>query len=159
MQVSFERPELVLPGLALRIGPTSSVTLTTSYLDGAVRLGKGSRGSKFVFLRGGEADAAGENCACSHCLRRMLLACTLAIGEAMHAGMEAVGLSSTTWWGAAVLAAAVTMLAWGVVAAFGADVGRLRLPLAALGCAVLLLARLTGRPKQQMRGDIAAQSA
>ena len=28
----FERPELVLPGLALRIGPASSVELATTYL-------------------------------------------------------------------------------------------------------------------------------
>ena len=58
-QVGFDRPELVLPGLGLRIGPRSSVVLTTSYLDARVRLGRGSRGSRFVFVKGGEADAAG----------------------------------------------------------------------------------------------------
>ena len=58
-QVRFERPELVLPGLALRIGPRSSVQLATTYLDERVRLGRGSRGSLFVFTRGGEADRVG----------------------------------------------------------------------------------------------------
>ena len=58
-QVRFERPELVLPGLALRIGPRSSVELATTYLDERVRLGRGSRGSRFVFTRGGAADRAG----------------------------------------------------------------------------------------------------
>ena len=57
--MDFDRPELVLPGLGLRIGPRSSVVLTTSYLDASVRLGRGSRGSRFVFVKGGEADAAG----------------------------------------------------------------------------------------------------
>lgn len=41
-------------------GPPSSVQLATTYLDETVRLGKGSRGSLFVFTRGGAADAAGE---------------------------------------------------------------------------------------------------
>jgi hypothetical protein len=58
-QVRFERPELVLPGLALRIGPPSAVQLATTYLDERVRLGRGSRGSRFVFVRGGSADGAG----------------------------------------------------------------------------------------------------
>lgn len=59
LQVCFERPELVLPGLALRIGPRSSVELATTYLDERVRLGRGSRGSRFVFTRGGAADQVG----------------------------------------------------------------------------------------------------
>ena len=62
-QVRFERPELVLPGLALRIGPPSSVQLATTFLDERVRLGRGSRGSRFVFARGGAADSAGALCA------------------------------------------------------------------------------------------------
>jgi hypothetical protein len=41
-------------------GPPSSVQLTTTYLDERIRLGKGSRGSLFVFTRGGAADEAGE---------------------------------------------------------------------------------------------------
>lgn len=59
-QVNFEPPELALPGLSLRIGPESSVVLTTSYLDETIRLGKGSRGSRFIFVRGGDADSAGD---------------------------------------------------------------------------------------------------
>ncbi len=59
MQVLFEKPELCVGGLSLRIGPESSVVLKTSYLDESVRLGKGSRGSNFVFVRGGEAETAG----------------------------------------------------------------------------------------------------
>lgn len=43
-----------------RTGPPSSVVLKTTYVDERVRLGKGSRGSLFVFTRGGAADAAGE---------------------------------------------------------------------------------------------------
>lgn len=41
-------------------GPPSSVQLSTTYLDDKVRLGKGSRGSLFVFARGGAAERAGE---------------------------------------------------------------------------------------------------
>mgnify|MGYP001810428080 FL=1 len=41
-------------------GPPSSVQLSTPYLDERVRLGKGSRGSLFVFTRGGAADQAGR---------------------------------------------------------------------------------------------------
>jgi hypothetical protein len=47
-------------------GPPSSVQLSTPYLDERVRLGKGSRGSLFVFTRGGAADAAGEICVSIH---------------------------------------------------------------------------------------------
>jgi hypothetical protein len=57
VKVCFEPPVLSLPGgIHTRIGPPSSVILTTTYLDENVRLGKGSRGSKFVFSRGGNAD-------------------------------------------------------------------------------------------------------
>ncbi|KAG2491387.1 hypothetical protein HYH03_010178 [Edaphochlamys debaryana] len=60
VQVLFEPPVLTIgEGLHLRIGRTSSVVLSTTYLDERVRLGKGSRGSLFVFTRGGAADAAG----------------------------------------------------------------------------------------------------
>lgn len=56
----FEPPVLSLgSSVHLRIGPPSSVVLTTTYLDQRVRLGKGSRGSLFVFTRGGDADSAG----------------------------------------------------------------------------------------------------
>lgn len=49
-----------------RIGPSSSVVLTTTWLDGTMRLGRGSRGSRFVFLRGGYARAAGAPVAACH---------------------------------------------------------------------------------------------
>jgi hypothetical protein len=59
VKVFFDPPELTLPGgISTRIGPPSSVVLTTTYLDERVRLGKGSRGSLFVFTRGGESDLA-----------------------------------------------------------------------------------------------------
>jgi hypothetical protein len=45
--------------LAAAAGPPSSVQLSTPYLDERVRLGRGSRGSLFVFTRGGAADEAG----------------------------------------------------------------------------------------------------
>ncbi|MEW5304011.1 MAG: hypothetical protein WDW36_006652 [Sanguina aurantia] len=47
------------PGIVFLAGPPSSVELQTQYLDERVRLGKGSRGSLFVFTRGGAADTAG----------------------------------------------------------------------------------------------------
>lgn len=57
VKVCFEPPVLSLPGgIHTRIGPPSSVVLTTTYLDEKVRLGLGSRGSRFVFSRGGTAD-------------------------------------------------------------------------------------------------------
>lgn len=45
--------------IIIAAGPPSSVELQTQYLDERVRLGKGSRGSLFVFTRGGAADTAG----------------------------------------------------------------------------------------------------
>lgn len=60
VRVLFEPPVLSLGNaLHFRIGPPSSVQLQTTYLDERVRLGLGSRGSVFVFVRGGDADAAG----------------------------------------------------------------------------------------------------
>ncbi|WIA10095.1 hypothetical protein OEZ85_010302 [Tetradesmus obliquus] len=60
VRVLFEPPVLSLgSGLHFRIGPPSSVQLSTPYLDERVRLGRGSRGSLFVFTRGGAADKAG----------------------------------------------------------------------------------------------------
>ena len=48
----FDPPEITLGGLpTFRVGPKSSVVLSTTYLDHRVRLGKGSRGSLFVFTR------------------------------------------------------------------------------------------------------------
>ncbi len=60
VKVQFEPPELSLgSAVVLRIGPPSSVQLTTTYLDEHVRLGLGSRGSLFVFRRGGVSDREG----------------------------------------------------------------------------------------------------
>lgn len=60
VKVFFEPPVLSLgKDIHIRTGPPSSVVLKTTYVDERVRLGKGSRGSLFVFTRGGAADAAG----------------------------------------------------------------------------------------------------
>ena len=62
LQVSFEPPRVSLPGgISLAVGPTSSVVLSTTYLDERVRLGKGGRGSSFVFTRGGVCEHAGKH--------------------------------------------------------------------------------------------------
>ena len=59
-KVFFNPPMLGLPfGIHTSIGPSSSVVLKTTYVDERVRIGKGSRGSLFVFTRGFESDAAG----------------------------------------------------------------------------------------------------
>jgi hypothetical protein len=59
VKVFFDPPELTLPGgVTTRIGPPSSVVLTTTFLNERVRLGLGSRGSLFVFTRGGESELA-----------------------------------------------------------------------------------------------------
>ena len=123
-----------------------------------MRLGRGSRGSRFVFVRGGEADAAGAG---SHMFfgRQVCHQMEGLSSVTTHAGMETVGLSSTTWWGASVLAPVVTALAWGLAAACGADLWRQRLPLAVLGCGVLLVAKFFGRPQQQMPRADATQTA
>ncbi|GIL70436.1 hypothetical protein Vretimale_3563 [Volvox reticuliferus] len=60
VQVVFEPPVLsIANNLHLKLGNPSIVGLTTTYLDERIRLGKGRRGSLFVFTRGGAADAAG----------------------------------------------------------------------------------------------------
>ncbi|KAL3137903.1 hypothetical protein ABBQ38_005152 [Trebouxia sp. C0009 RCD-2024] len=77
VKVSFEPPRVSLPGgISLAVGPTSSVVLSTTYLDERVRLGKGGRGSRFVFTRGGACE---------------------------HAGMEDIGTARTTASGYAIL--------------------------------------------------------
>jgi hypothetical protein len=59
-KVFFEPPVLTLPfGIHTSFGPESNVVLKTTYVDDRVRLGKGSRGSLFVFTRGGESENAG----------------------------------------------------------------------------------------------------
>ena len=58
VRARFESPRITLGGLpAFSVGPKSSVVLSTTYLDEDVRLGKGSRGSLFVFARKSAAQA------------------------------------------------------------------------------------------------------
>ena len=78
VKVFFDPPVLGLPfGIRARIGPKSSVVLKTTYVDERVRIGKGSRGSLFVFTRGYDSDKA---------------------------NMDIVGLEKTTVLGKAILA-------------------------------------------------------
>lgn len=51
IQVIFEAPELKVGGLGFQYGGESEVKLQITYIDEKVRLGKGSRGSLFVFQR------------------------------------------------------------------------------------------------------------
>ncbi|GER39765.1 plastid-lipid associated protein PAP / fibrillinfamily protein [Striga asiatica] len=50
-KVVFEPPELKVGGLQLKYGGESEVKLQITYIDKKIRLGKGSRGSLFVFQR------------------------------------------------------------------------------------------------------------
>ncbi|GAQ78629.1 hypothetical protein KFL_000160320 [Klebsormidium nitens] len=49
--VKFKRPTFKLGPFSFSFGGDSSVRLATTYLDERIRLGKGSRGSSFVFKR------------------------------------------------------------------------------------------------------------
>lgn len=51
IQVVFEPPEFKIGGLDLQYGGESEVKLEITYIDEKIRLGKGSRGSLFVFQR------------------------------------------------------------------------------------------------------------
>ncbi|XP_052200806.1 probable plastid-lipid-associated protein 8, chloroplastic [Diospyros lotus] len=51
IQVVFEAPKLRVGGLKLQYGGESEVKLEITYIDEKIRLGKGSRGSLFVFQR------------------------------------------------------------------------------------------------------------
>jgi hypothetical protein len=51
MQVVFEAPELKVGVLDFRYDGQSEVKLQITYIDDKIRLGKGSRGSLFVFQR------------------------------------------------------------------------------------------------------------
>ncbi|XP_028798315.1 probable plastid-lipid-associated protein 8, chloroplastic [Neltuma alba] len=51
IQVVFEAPELRVGSLELQYGGQSEVKLRITYIDDKIRLGKGSRGSLFVFKR------------------------------------------------------------------------------------------------------------
>ena len=56
VRVRFQRPKFTLVGQTFTFGPESSVELITPFLKKQIRLGKGSRGSLFVFTKGGKAD-------------------------------------------------------------------------------------------------------
>lgn len=58
VKVFFEPPRINVGPASIEIGGYSSVVLATTYLDDRVRIGKGSRGSYFVFVRGGAAEHA-----------------------------------------------------------------------------------------------------
>ncbi|NP_001338050.1 Probable plastid-lipid-associated protein 8, chloroplastic isoform 2 [Zea mays] len=51
IQVVFEAPELKVGSLGFQYGGESEVKLEITYVDEKIRLGRGSRGSLFVFLR------------------------------------------------------------------------------------------------------------
>ncbi|XP_062097107.1 probable plastid-lipid-associated protein 8, chloroplastic [Humulus lupulus] len=51
VQVIFEPPELKVGALEFRYGGESEVKLRITYVDDKIRLGKGSKGSLFVFQR------------------------------------------------------------------------------------------------------------
>ncbi|XP_074317372.1 putative plastid-lipid-associated protein 8, chloroplastic [Silene latifolia] len=51
IQVIFEAPQLKVGGLDFQYGGQSEVKLQITYIDEKIRLGVGSRGSLFVFLR------------------------------------------------------------------------------------------------------------
>ena len=51
VQVIFEPPELKVGPLEFRYGGESEVKLQITYIDDKIRLGKGSKGSLFVFQR------------------------------------------------------------------------------------------------------------
>lgn len=113
VRVDFEPPRLELPGgINLAVGPTSSVVLSTTYLDERVRLGRGGRGSSFVFTKGGQSD---------------------------HAGMEKIGLGRTTIQGYVILlslAAAFCALAFNLLQAGTVQSKIIAAPPALLGVAV-----------------------
>ncbi|KAK8915985.1 hypothetical protein KSP39_PZI023148 [Platanthera zijinensis] len=54
IQVIFEPPELKIGSLGLKYGGESEVKLEITYIDDRIRLGMGSKGSLFVFLRRGQ---------------------------------------------------------------------------------------------------------
>lgn len=51
VEVTFESPQLALGPLSFTYGGESKVRLATTYLDERIRLGRGSQGSLFVFVR------------------------------------------------------------------------------------------------------------
>ena len=58
IRVKFEKPELRLGWVKVRFGKESEVKIGTMYLDERVRIGKGSRGSWFLFTKPGVIEGA-----------------------------------------------------------------------------------------------------
>lgn len=56
LKVTFDRPRICFGAAVFEYGPRSIVRIATTYLDDRVRIGVGSRGSLFVFTRGGLAN-------------------------------------------------------------------------------------------------------
>lgn len=55
VRADFDSPRIVVcrkkPWISLSLGPKSSVVLDTPFCDSRIRIGKGARGSQFVFVR------------------------------------------------------------------------------------------------------------
>ncbi len=115
-EVLFDRPRLWLwPGLCVQLGPPSSVLLQTPYVDNDVRLGLGSRGSRFVFRRGGAgADPAAEARARQPPRNRLGALLLLAMGSALAQVIVGIGAPGR-WAGGALLAifAGLAYVLWG----------------------------------------------
>eukprot|EP00793_Prasinoderma_coloniale_P006183 PRCOL_00004658-RA len=114
VRVRFERPRLRLGPLSLRFGPESEVELYTPYCDSRVRLGLGSRGSRFVFTRDAPPRARADELPPAQGERRSLLgmAC-LAAGGGLAAWLA--GASAAAGGALAALAAAGLALALAVL--------------------------------------------
>ena len=89
----FQPPRLHLGDhIDLAIGPKSSVVLTTTYLTPEVRIGKGSRGSLFVFTKGGEAATAGKY------LLDLMMGTATYLSSVEEAERESTMFSSRQFW-------------------------------------------------------------
>ncbi|KAK9816411.1 hypothetical protein WJX74_010715 [Apatococcus lobatus] len=122
VRVDFEPSEICIAGDSLRVGPSSDVTLKTTFLDERVRLGQGSRGSLFVFTRGGPSDAAGmdkvgvtqrlRKRTASIQLRNIAVAALLGMGAFIGWQQSSV-LSQTFQWGSSPEVGRLTHWLWG----------------------------------------------
>ena len=98
----------------LHPGPKSSVQLSTPYLDERVRVGRGSRGSLFLFTRGGEASKSDM--------------ASVGLQKTTFAGLAALGIffsslvvtGAVLWASANPLLRAVAVLTWMVSAGMAA---------------------------------------
>lgn len=116
-KVNFQPPTMSLgSNINLAIGPESSVQLTTTFLDDRLRLGRGSRGSRFVFVRGGYADEAGAHMCTPYA--SLPSSCRLCFEHIptrliVPAGMDRIGLQTTTAGGWATLGLGLALLLTG----------------------------------------------